>query len=256
MIKGGARILAARALAASALTLAGAAILFGLMVWQLQRLEWKESLIATLEARLSLAITPLPDSFDPAEDEFRRIEVVGRFAGEAGAHGYADAAYLTSARPWGPGYRIVQPFATTDGRTILVDRGFVPLAEKNVRSAASRPTPAPEGEVRLIGALRWPQAADFFANDEAGRRDNVWLTRAVESLAPLWEAEPVLLVSETDTSVGEWPAPQPVTVDLPNDHLGYAVTWGGLGIAWLAAGGFLIRRELRRPSLAAPQGAG
>jgi surfeit locus 1 family protein len=245
-----------RLLAAVLLTAAGAALLFGLMAWQLQRLDWKEGLIALLETRLAQPVTALPETFERSTDEFRRVEIEGRFTGETGAHGFPDAAFLTTVRPWGPGYRIVQPFEAVGGRTVLVDRGFVPLAEKNVEAAAARPTPAPEGEVALTGALRWPQGADFFADQGAGRADNVWLTRAVETLAPLWGAEPVLVVAETDTGVGDWPRPRPVSVDLPNDHLGYAVTWGGLGFAWLAMGGLLIRRELRRPALAAPRGAG
>ena len=235
-----------RFLAAAAFTLAGAAILLGLMTWQLQRLAWKTELIATLQTALAQPPAPLPA--DPAQSahEFRRFTVTGRFTGETGAHGFTDAAYLTSRKPWGPGYRVVQPFRTDDGRLILVDRGFARLASKNAGGAASVPTPAPEGEVALTGALRWPQGSDWFADPGAGPADNVWLSRDLAALAPLWDAEPVLLVAETDTAVGDWPVPLPVSVDLPNDHLEYAITWGLLAAVWLAMGGVLARRQLRR----------
>ena len=230
------------------LTVVGCAILLSLMVWQIQRLGWKQDLIATLEARLSAPPMTLPETFAPEEtQEFRRVAVTGRFTGETGAHGFADAARLTTIRPWGPGYRVIQPFETVGGRLLLVDRGYVPIAEKNIEAAAARPTPAPDGRVALVAVLRWPDDDDFFADESAGRADNVWLTREVDALAPLWGAEPVLLVAESSTAVGEWPRPAPVTVDLPNDHLEYAITWGALAAIWAAMGGALIRREARRP---------
>jgi surfeit locus 1 family protein len=232
-----------RVLGALVFTLAGVAILLGLMTWQIQRLGWKEDLIALLESRL--AMPPLdgaPAAFAP-EMEFRRVALSGRFTFAPGAHGFRDVARLTTIRPWGAGYRVIQPFEAEDGRLFLVDRGFVPVAEKNVDGAARRPTPAPEGALTLVASIRWPVDSDFFADEEAGPADNVWLTREVDRLAPLWGAEPVLLVAETDTSVGDWPKPLPTTVDLPNDHLEYAITWGALAAIWATLGAVLVRRE-------------
>ncbi|MEE4119551.1 MAG: SURF1 family protein [Paracoccaceae bacterium] len=235
-----------RVLGALAFTLAGVAILLGLMTWQVQRLAWKEGLIALLEARLAEPpLDGLPEAYAP-DLEFRRVALSGRFTGAPGAHGFADVARLTTVRPWGPGYRVIQPFETAAGRVVLVDRGYVPVAEKNVDAAAARATPAPEGRIDLVATLRWPDDRDFFADPEAGPADNVWLTREVARLAPLWDAEPVLLVAETDTATGAWPRPLPTSVDLPNDHLEYAVTWASLAAIWAACGALLVRREARR----------
>jgi surfeit locus 1 family protein len=247
---GGGALRRPRVVAALAFGAVGVAILLGLMTWQLQRLAWKEGLIATLESRLAQPPEALPADPDPQTWEFRRVSVTGRFTGLPGAHGFADAAYLTTIRPWGAGYRVVQPFETDDGRTLLIDRGYVPVAQKNDGGRAALPTPAPEGPLTVTGALRWPQDADFFADAAAGPADNVWLTRSVTSLAPLWGAEPLLIVAETPTGApaasGDWPVPQPVTVNLPNDHLEYAVTWGGLAAVWAVMAGLLARREMRR----------
>lgn len=234
-----------RVFGAVLLTVIGAAILLSLMTWQIRRLAWKESLIATLESRLAEAPMALPGRFDPAVQEFRRVIVEGRFDGQTGRHGFVDAAFLVTVRPEGPGYRIVQPFETVDGRRILVDRGYVPLARKNAGGAAALPTPWPDGPLRLIGSLRWPDRADYFADPGAGPADNVWLTRDVAVLAPLWDAEPVLVVAETPTGA-PWPRPMPTTIDLPNDHREYAITWGGMAVVWAIMGGVLVRREWRR----------
>lgn len=235
-----------RVIAALAFGLGGAAVLLALMTWQIQRLAWKQDLIATLERRLAEAPAALPADPDPASWEFRRVTVAGRFLTEPGAHGFADAAYLTTIRPWGAGYRVVQPFLTDDGRRILIDRGFVPVERKNEDGRAALPTPVVEGPLSVTGALRWPQDADFFADASAGPADNVWLTRSVASLAPLWGTEPLLIVAETPTGPDDWPVPQPVTVNLPNDHLEYAITWGSLAAIWLTMSALLARREMRR----------
>ncbi len=234
------------ALGAAAFGAVGVTILLGLMSWQIQRLAWKEALIATLEERLAAPPIPLPAAPDQQTHEFRRVALEGRFTAAVGAHGFADAAYLTTLRPHGAGYRIVQPFETAEGRLILVDRGYAPVAAKNENGRAAITLPAPEGDVALVGALRWPQDADWFSDAGAGPADNVWLTRSLASLAPLWGAEPVLVVAETATATGPWPVPAPVTVELPNDHLGYAVTWGGLAAVWAAMSVLLVRREMRR----------
>jgi surfeit locus 1 family protein len=252
--KGGGAGRRPRLVGAIAFGVLGTAVLLALMIWQIQRLAWKEDLIATLEARLSAPPMALPEAPDQAAQEFRRVTLRGHFSGAVGAHGFADAAYLTTERPWGPGYRVVQPFETAGGRTILVDRGFVPVAEKNVAARASRPVPAPAGDIALTGALRWPQAGDFFADASAGHADNVWLTRSVDRLAPLFGAEPVLVVAETSTAAGAWPKPLPVTIDLPNDHLGYALTWGMLAAAWAGMSALLVRRERRRAGSAGARG--
>lgn len=223
----------------------GVAVLIGLSVWQFQRLEWKEGVIATLEARLAAEPGPLPAAFDPATQEFTRVTVTGAFDGAHGAHGFADAPLLTTLRPYGPGYRVIQPFETTDGRRVMVDRGYLPIVEKNANGAAARPTPAPAGPISVTGALRWPD--DGGDGAPYGERDNVWTARDLARMSELFGAEPALIVAESSTAVGEWPIPQPIdTLGVPNNHLEYALTWAALAAAWAAMTGLLAWR-MRAP---------
>ncbi len=233
-----------RVAATIALGLIGVAILAGLGAWQVQRLAWKEALLADLGARLSADPIALPAIFDQEAHEFRRVALTGRFTGAEGAHGFRDVAYLMTKRPWGAGYRVIQPFETTDGRIFLVERGYVPIDEKNAGSAAARPTLAPEGEIAITGALRWPDDADSFKDLADAPSDNVWLTREIPSIAPLFDAEPVLIVADIPTSPpgAEFPIPLPVTVNLPNDHLQYAITWFSMAAIWAGFAVVLARR--------------
>lgn len=224
----------------------GVAILIGLCVWQIQRLMWKEAVIATLEMRLSAPPKPLPVSFAPAVQEFSRVTVSGRFDGATGAHGFTDAPLLTSQRPQGPGYRVIQPFDTDDGRRIMVDRGYVPVSEKNVNGSAAKPTPAPQGAISLTGALRWP---DEGGGGAYGVNDNVWIQRDLAEMARLFDAEPVLIVAETSTAIGDWPIPQPIeAINVPNNHLEYALTWGALAVIWAVMTGWLAFRPAKSSS--------
>ncbi len=237
-----------RVAATIALGLIGSAVLCGLGLWQVQRLAWKEALIAELGARLTAAPTALPATLDQEAHEFRRVEITGRFSRAEGAHGFADIAYLMTKRPWGAGYRVIQPFETTGGRVVLVDRGYVPVAQKNDGGRAAIPTPPPDGEITLAGALRWPDDADGFNDLSKPPADNVWLTREVPRTAPLFDAEPVLVVAETSTAPdgAEFPIPLPVAVNLPNDHLQYAITWFTMAAIWVGFAIALVRRARRR----------
>ncbi len=221
----------------------GVLILVGLSIWQVQRLAWKQGVIETLEARLALPPIELPKMFNPEQQEFSRVRIEGQFPDVMGKHGFTDAPLLTSRKFIGPGYRVIQPFDLKDGRRIMVDRGFAPVEEKNVGGAASRPTPAPEGTVEIVGALRWPEVS---SDPAFGANDNVWTARDLSVMARLFDAEPVLIVAETSTAVGDWPKADPLrTVDIRNNHMEYAMTWAALAIGWAAMTGLLIFRPLR-----------
>ena len=69
------------------------AILLGLGFWQLDRLAWKESLIARVEARTKAPAVPLAperewSKFSADNDEYRRVTVSGRFHHDKEAHVY------------------------------------------------------------------------------------------------------------------------------------------------------------------------
>ena len=208
-----------------------AAVLAALGLWQLDRLGQKEAYIAAIEARLGAAPGPLPAKPDREAHRFLPVAVEGQYLN-------GDLLILASPRGMGPGYRVVAPFQTVEGRRILVDRGFV--------SEGAQGLPRPGGAARLVGNLDWPNEADSFTPRPDAAR-SIWFARDVDALAAALGTEPVLLVvretSQLDTPV----TPVPVdTAGIPNDHLGYAVTWFGLALVWLAMTAALVRRVRRR----------
>jgi surfeit locus 1 family protein len=213
--------------------LGGTAILLALGSWQMQRLAWKEGLIAELEAKLSAPPAALPADPTEAEDEYRRVRVEGRFGPE-------ELHVITSARPWGPGFRVIAPFETADGRRILVDRGFVPDEAKDA--------PREPGEAEITGALLWPDETGF-DTPEPDREANIWFAREAAAMAEALGTAPVMVVAESDGGEGTFPAARPVTVNLRNDHLQYAVTWFSLAAIWVTMTMVVLWRLVRRGAI-------
>ena len=209
--------------------LVGAAILIGLGVWQVKRLHWKEAVLAGIETRIAAPPGPLPEAPDPVRDRYRPVTVTGRFTG-------AQLDVLTSRRQAGAGYRVVAAFETDEGRAILVDRGFVPLA--------GRDRPRTVVGATLAGNLHWPDETDRFT-PPPDQASGLWFARDVAAMAARLGTEPLLVVAATPT--GDGITPWPVgTEGIPNDHLGYAVTWFSLAGLWLGMTALLLWRIRRR----------
>jgi surfeit locus 1 family protein len=207
------------------LGLSGAAVLIGLGVWQLQRLEWKQAIIAGAEAMIAADPVPLMAAPDAATDRYRAVTVAGSFTGE-------EAHVLTSTREDGPGFKVIAAYETTDGRRILIDRGYVPETEKT--------TPRPARTVEVAGNLAWPD--DMTAATPGYNADRaIWYGRDLPGIAALLQTEEVMIIARSDT--GDGVTSQPVTTaGFRNDHFQYAVTWFLLATVWLGMTLYLLWR--------------
>jgi surfeit locus 1 family protein len=201
------------------------AILVGLGVWQIQRLQWKLDLIATMARKMDAA----PIAVDgPAgalrqvpQNEYARVSLSGHFDNSK------EAYVFTTDPALGAVYHVLTPFETDAGQTYLVDRGMVP-AEK--RDPSSRAKGQISGETHLIGIWRTPDAPGLFtpAPDLAHR---IWYARDLEAIAAADHIQvtvPVVIEADAAPNTGGWPKGGQTVVDLPNNHLSYAITWFGL----------------------------
>ncbi len=64
-------------------------------------------------------------------------------------------------------------------------------------------------------------------------------------MAATLDTWPVMLVTASSDDP-EAPLPLPVTVNIPNDHLQYAITWFSLAVVWAVMTGYLLWRIKRR----------
>ncbi len=202
--------------------------LVALGAWQIQRLHWKEGLIAERLDRSTAPAMALPDPLAaPEELAFTRVRVRGAFRHEREMY-LAARSFAGS-----PGLHVVTPMILEDGRTLMVDRGWVPETRKD---PATRPDGQVEGPVVLEGLLRtggWPGPSWMMPENLPG--ENIWFwvdPPAMAAAAGL--SQPVIeayLDAGPAENPGGWPKGGQTRVTLPNDHLGYAITWFALAIA-------------------------
>ena len=106
-------------------TLIAAGLLVWLGAWQLQRLTWKQDLLARIEALQAAPAKPLAAALQGARSQadldFARVVV------DCPGLGSAPFLELYSVREGGAGLRLISACAAIAGpyRSILVDRGFV-----------------------------------------------------------------------------------------------------------------------------------
>lgn len=169
---------------------------------------------------------------------YRRATATGEFEPEAEilVRNEVDANGIA-------GFHVVTPFVT-DGGTLLVNRGWVPLAADH---PPVEEAPPPTGEVEIQVILRSSQDRPRFGRVEpegtltvVNRIDLARLAAQFDDLLPVWGQ----LVGPDDG------IPRPVAVPTFDDngpHLEYALQW--YAFALIAVGGavFLIRSAARKP---------
>lgn len=207
----------------------------GLGVWQVERLAWKNSLVAAVETRSTAEPLDLNEAdwgeIDPEAREYQRVSVTGRFEG-------ADTL-SQAVTVHGGGFWVMTPLALDNGRVVLVNRGFVTADERD--AGISRTA----GVVTVTGLLRAsePDGGFLRSNDpDAGRwysRDveEIGAARGLDNLAPFFV--------DADASGETYPIGGLTVLTFSNNHLLYALTWFGLTLLSLFALYWLVRDRFR-----------
>lgn len=212
--------------------LLGAAILIGLGIWQLQRLQWKDGMLARIEARIDADPVPLPAAPAPETDNFLPVSLTGTILGP-------PLRVLGAWRAAGTGFRIVAPVLTSEDRRVMVDFGVLPLDTAN----DDAPVALPEGTIAITGNLNWPDDRNSGTPEPDG---DIWFARDVDAMADALLTERVMVVAR-DVTPQAVPVPAPVGIEgVPNNHLGYAIQWFGLAAVWLGMTAYLVWRIRRR----------
>jgi surfeit locus 1 family protein len=226
-------------------TLVGLAVLIGLGVWQLQRLEWKEGLIARIETRIERAPIDLEQAIAFAREghnlSYVPVRAEGRFH-------HTKERYLYALSDEGKaGWHVVTPLETVGGDVVLVDRGFVPDA---LRDASTRALGQTEEVVTVTGLVRTSEEPSIFVpdNDLAA---NQWFSRDLPAMARSMfpggtvPVAPFFLEARESAVPGGWPKGGQTRLRLANDHLQYALTWFSLALCLAAVYGVYVWEQYR-----------
>ncbi len=200
-------------------------VLLALCGWQLQRLSWKAGLIA--EAQQGLAQAAVPYTGQAAPDPLKPYRLTGLLYPEKSVDLYGHRVMGVT------GAHRVSLLVLDDGTGVALNRGWVP---QNWPKEASSPQ-AFEGRV----ILRKVEGSRGFdpANANVPER-GIWIYGVPDQLAKEWQVSaliPQVAYVLRDGQDGysphsdSFPLGHLPKVNLPNNHLGYAMTWFGLAVS-------------------------
>lgn len=226
--------------------------------WQVQRLHWKQALIARIEARVHAAPMPAPGperwpGISAESDEYRRVRVAGTFL-------YELSSLVQASTALGSGYWVMTPLRVADGSIVLINRGFIPAgAAGRVRNGAAQTVSeagaaAGPGVSTVTGLLRIsePDGAFLRRNDPSADR---WYSRDVQAIAVargLSRVAPYFVDAGAEKKAAGGPALEGAFADpvggltvitFHNNHLIYVLTWYALALMVAGAGLWVVREE-------------
>jgi surfeit locus 1 family protein len=201
----------------------------GLGVWQMDRREWKRGILDRLtvnQAAPPMTVDELVKG-DPLRREYGRVRVTGTFL--------HDKEFYLAARSLKDkvGMQVVTPLRLDDGRIVLFDRGWIPQEQKDPPKRAQGQV---AGRVDLTGIVRRNQERRQFAPENVPDK-NVWfhvdvpLMRNMAGGKPDPKLDTFFLEADAAPNPGGVPIGGQTRLDIPNDHLQYAITWFLIALA-------------------------
>lgn len=225
------------------------AVLIGLGTWQVQRLHWKEELLATIEARVNAAPRPLAAIearlAETGDVDYWPVSLSGTFRHEGERHFFATHKGRS-------GYFVYTPLELDDGRLVLVNRGFVPF---ELKEPARRGEGQVEGRREIVGLAR--NRLDGKPNSLMPDNDlakNVFYWKDLAAMAASAgvgrpaDYLPFFVDADDAPNPGGLPVGGVTLIDMPNSHLQYAITWYGLAAALAGVLGVWLWRRWRPPA--------
>lgn len=214
--------------------------MLALGTWQLNRLQWKNELQATLDKRIEEPVLkePLPEK--PVEDlMLRYIRLKGKFLHSHEIHilGKYDGRKL--------GYHILTPFLTSSGKYYLVNRGWVP--KEKIDRETRKETLIPRRMV-VKGIVHPGEMVRMkFLLPENIPEKGQWLWVEIPQIKDFLKTkanidiEPFVVQQTNDYRDLALPKKVKMNFRLRNDHLEYAITWYALAFGTLIM--FVVYRK-------------
>lgn len=192
-------------------------------VWQMERREWKRDILDRMATNQAAAPMPLDELLrgNPLRQEYGRVKLAGTFLHDKEFH--LAARSLKNK----VGVQLVTPVKTDDGKIVLFNRGWIPSEKKE---PAKRAEGQVAGRVELTGIVRRNQERRQFAPENVPDK-NVWfhvdvpLMRKMAGAPPDPRLDTFFLDADATPNPGGVPIGGQTRLDIPNDHLKYAITW-------------------------------
>jgi surfeit locus 1 family protein len=228
------------------LVLLGAALCIRLGIWQLDRLSQRRAFNAHF---ISMSELPPLDlnagtASDLASMEYRAVTV-------RGTYDFANQVALLNYYHEGVyGYHLLTPLRLADGRTVLVDRGWIPADGNATPAGWSRYDGADQAEVRGVMRLGVAKAPFGGRADPAlapgQTRLDFWNFIIFERLAAQipYPILPIYIQPNPDPADNEPPIPSQPEIEITEGpHFGYALQWFSFAAIMLIGYPFFLRKQ-------------
>jgi surfeit locus 1 family protein len=184
--------------------------------WQLYRLQWKQDLISQISE--GLKSTPIKYSQN-INKNYQKVILIGKYD-------FENQIYLYSLNDKGqPGFDIVTPFETINKENVLVNRGWIEKEfKKNPNINVS--------SKNIRGMLRQANRKNFFTPDNDINK-NIWFSINLEDIKKITDKKFTKFIVYLEDQNINMPKPKKITIDVPNNHLKYAITWYLISISIL-----------------------
>lgn len=227
---------------------AGVVVVFALLgFWQLDRLEERKQINATIETRFEQDPIPFDSlqTYTPEEIEYRRVVVSGSFLP------HEEVLVRSQIHNGTAGFHVITPAETGSGVGVLVNRGWLPAG---LGSVPVDEAPPPTGEAVIVGWIHLSQERPPLGREEPPGDlvvvNRVDIPRIQQQISI--DLEDVYVVELADDRVSDLPVPiDPPSFSDEGSHFSYAFQWFGFALITAIGYVFLVRR--RRPT---PQPAG
>jgi cytochrome oxidase assembly protein ShyY1 len=210
--------------------------------WQMDRREGALTEISHVKRNYDAEPIPFAraqDLFDqlPAEGKWTPVSLRGSYVSEDQV---VVRNRISGSRP---GYEVLVPFRTTQGRTVIVDRGFLPIGNDNAGRPDTVPAP-PTGTVEVEVRLKAGEPKLDRGAPE-GQLASIDLATYGQQLGyPVATGSYGLMYLENPA-----PAAAPVQLQRPEEdegpHLSYSFQWFAFGVLVFIGFGYAAKQQAR-----------
>ena len=192
-------------------------ILFcSLGTWQLYRLQWKQDLINQISEGLNS--TPIQYSQN-INKNYQRVTLVGKY-------NFKNQIYLYNLNEKGqPGFDVITPFETLNKENVLINRGWIKKEFKNNSAINS-------SSANIKGLLKESNRKNIFTPNN-DLKENIWFSINLNEIQKMTGKKFNKFIVYLEDEKIDTPKPKEITIDLPNNHLKYAITWYSISISIL-----------------------
>jgi surfeit locus 1 family protein len=183
--------------------------------WQLVRLQWKNTLIDQISE--GLKSSPINYS-EKIKANYQRVTIEGNYD-------FEKQIYLYSLNDKGqPGYDVITPFKSLNSENVLVNRGWIESNLKN-NDIINRTI-----NNKIQGLILKNVKPNVF-KPENDTEANIWFSINLEQIQEVTGKNFNNYILYLENKKINIPKPKKITIDLPNNHLKYAITWYSISIS-------------------------